>query len=93
MEQTSEQGMKKCHICPSRFHWSASSIANIQDLDKFMKKVCDLDPETNAYRKPSSSQTFAGITNIEIWVYERDREIPTGVIMSSVIILIFGNLW
>ena len=41
-----------------------------------MKKVCDLDLETNAYlSKPTSSWTLAGITNIEVWVYERDGEI------------------
>ena len=52
------------------------------DLDletNAMEIVCDLDLETNTYlSKPSSSWTLAGITNIEVWVYERDREIEDG---------------
>ena len=56
----------------------AISITNMQDVERFMKKVCDLDLATNAYlRKPTSSWTLAGITNIEVWVYEM-KNTPIG---------------
>ena len=43
-----------------------------------MKKVCDLDLETNAYlSKPTSSWTLAGITNIEIWIFQM-KDTPIG---------------
>ena len=56
----------------------AIAITNSQDLEKFLKKICDLDLETDAYlKKPSSSWTLAGITNIEIWLYDM-KNTPIG---------------
>ena len=50
---------------------TATAITNIRDLEKFFKKIFDLDLQTNAYlAKPSSSWSLAGLTNLEIWIYE-----------------------
>ena len=55
----------------------AFSITNIQDVERLMKKICDLDLETNAYlSKPTSSWVLAGITNIEVWIFQmKDKPI------------------
>ena len=56
----------------------AISVTNSQDVERFIKKVCDLDLQTNAYlKKPSSSWILAGITNIEIWIFQM-KDIPIG---------------
>ena len=59
----------------------AISVTNSQDVERFIKKVCDLDLQTNAYlKKPSSSWILAGITNIEIWIFQM-KDIPIGWIL------------
>ena len=63
-----------CLLLPSQVNFR-DSVRSWSET-KAMEIVCDLDLETNTYlSKPSSSWTLAGITNIEVWVYERDREI------------------
>ena len=53
---------------------NAITITNQKDLDKFIKRVFDLDLKTTAYlSRPDSSWTFAGLTNIQIWVYSIDN--------------------
>ncbi len=50
---------------------NAITIANRVDLDKFLKRVFDIDIPAIAFLgKTDSSSTFAGLTNLEILVYD-----------------------
>ena len=56
----------------------AITISNQHDLDKFLKKVFELDLATNYYlRKPSSSWILAALTNIVVFIYEL-KDVPIG---------------
>ena len=49
----------------------AITISNRQDITKFMKKIIDLDLNTNYYlRKPSSGWVLAGLSNLQLIVFE-----------------------
>ena len=66
-------GKYKYHYCSrnSLLFDQAIPITNIRDLEKFMKKIFDLDLQNDAYlSKPSSSWTVAGLTNIQVWIYQ-----------------------
>ena len=49
----------------------AITISSIEHLNKFMKKVVNLDLATNYYlKKPSSNWVLAGLTNEQICIYK-----------------------
>ena len=56
----------------------AITIANLKDLSNFYKKVVNLDLATNYYlKKPSSQWVLAGLTNIEIYIFDM-KDVPIG---------------
>ena len=56
----------------------AITIAERQDLDQLMKKIVNLDLATNYYlKKPSSSWVMAGLTNVEIQIFNL-KDTPIG---------------
>ena len=56
----------------------AITISDRQDLDDLMKKIVNLDLATNYYlKKPSSSWVMAGLTNLEIQIFDL-KDTPIG---------------
>ena len=56
----------------------AITIADREDLLKIYKKVTNLDLATNYYlKKPSSQWVLAGLTNIEIYIFDM-KDVPIG---------------
>ena len=56
----------------------AITIEDRQDLEKLMKKIVNLDLATSCYlKKPSSSWVLAGLTNVEIQIYNM-KDVPIG---------------
>ena len=56
----------------------AFTVADREDIDRFMYKIINLDLATNYYlKKPSSNWILAGITNVEIFIYEM-KHTPIG---------------
>lgn len=54
----------------------AITISTIEDLNNFMRKVINIDLATNYYlKKPSSSWVLAGLTNVQICIYEIDHKV------------------
>ena len=56
----------------------AVTIADRQDLSNFIKKVANLDLATNySLKKPSSEWVLAGLTNLEIYIFDM-KDVPIG---------------
>ena len=78
----------------------ALTITNRQSIDKFIQKVFNLDLASNRYlNRPDSVWTLAGITNLQLFVYELSDtpigrpplDLPDYIINSKSIIALLHN--